>query len=55
MDWNRLLSRARLGVSRQTPDSEARTDFQRDFDRIVFSSAFRRLQDKNSGFSAVAE
>jgi dGTPase len=51
MDWNRLLSRARLGLSRQHPDSEARTDFQRDFDRIVvFSSAFRRLQDKTQVF-----
>ncbi|MCC8999561.1 MAG: dNTP triphosphohydrolase, partial [Candidatus Contendobacter sp.] len=50
MDWNRLLSRARLGVSRQRHDSEARTDFQRDFDRIVFSSAFRRLQDKTQVF-----
>ena len=50
MDWNRLLSRARLGVSRQHPDSEARTDFQRDFDRLVFSSAFRRLQDKTQVF-----
>ncbi len=50
MDWNRLLSRIRLGLSRQHPDSEARTDFQRDFDRIVFSSAFRRLQDKTQVF-----
>ena len=50
MDWNRLLSRARPGLSRQPPDSEARTDFQRDFDRIVFSSAFRRLQDKTQVF-----
>ena len=50
MDWNRLLSRVRLGLSRQHPDSEARTDFQRDFDRIVFSSAFRRLQDKTQVF-----
>jgi dGTPase len=50
MDWNRLLSRARLGVPRPPPDSEARTDFQRDFDRIVFSSAFRRLQDKTQVF-----
>ncbi|MBL8253748.1 MAG: deoxyguanosinetriphosphate triphosphohydrolase [Candidatus Competibacter sp.] len=50
MDWNRLLSRGRLGLSRQHPDSEARTDFQRDFDRIVFSSAFRRLQDKTQVF-----
>jgi len=50
MDWNRLLSRARPGLSHQQPDSEARTDFQRDFDRIVFSSAFRRLQDKTQVF-----
>ena len=50
MDWNRLLSRVRLGLSRQHPDNEARTDFQRDFDRIVFSSAFRRLQDKTQVF-----
>ncbi len=50
MDWNRLLSRVRLGLSRPHPDSEARTDFQRDFDRIVFSSAFRRLQDKTQVF-----
>ena len=50
MNWNRLLSRARPGLSRQHPDSEARTDFQRDFDRIVFSSAFRRLQDKTQVF-----
>ena len=27
-----------------------RTDFQRDFDRIVFSSAFRRMQDKTQVF-----
>ncbi len=50
MDWNRLLSRVRLGLSRRHPDNEARTDFQRDFDRIVFSSAFRRLQDKTQVF-----
>ncbi|MBE2293694.1 MAG: deoxyguanosinetriphosphate triphosphohydrolase [Phycisphaerales bacterium] len=50
MDWNRLLSRARPGLSHQHPDNEARTDFQRDFDRIVFSSAFRRLQDKTQVF-----
>ena len=50
MDWNRLLSRNRPGLEPASPSSEARTDFQRDFDRIVFSSAFRRLQDKTQVF-----
>jgi dGTPase len=50
VDWSRLLSRARLGARGQHAASEARTDFQRDFDRIVFSSAFRRLQDKTQVF-----
>ncbi len=50
MNWNRLLSRARLGRVEHRSDTEARTDFQRDFDRIVFSSAFRRLQDKTQVF-----
>lgn len=50
MDWNRLLSRNRLGAPEYPGATEARTDFQRDFDRIVFSSAFRRLQDKTQVF-----
>lgn len=47
MQWSTLFSEARLSdpdFRRQTtPD---RTNFERDFDRVVFSSAFRRLQDK---------
>ncbi len=50
MDWNRLLSRTRLGRAAPAGDDATRTDFQRDFDRIVFSSAFRRLQDKTQVF-----
>lgn len=50
MDWRRLMSRQRLGVTRTSLDSELRSAFQRDFDRIVFSSAFRRLQDKTQVF-----
>lgn len=45
MDWNKLLSRRRIGKS-NIDEPAGRSSFQRDFDRIVFSSAFRRLQDK---------
>lgn len=45
MEWSRLLSGTRL--RRREPSVEAsRSPFQRDLDRVVFSSAFRRLQNK---------
>jgi dGTPase len=47
--WSELLSNRRLG-SRDVDQVDARSPFQRDFDRIVFSSAFRRLQDKTQVF-----
>lgn len=50
MHWPQLLTRVRLGASEPPRASTARTDFQRDFDRIVFSSAFRRMQDKTQVF-----
>lgn len=47
MNWNTLFSEARITdktyLHKLSPD---RTNFERDFDRVVFSSAFRRLQDK---------
>lgn len=48
MEWVRLLSDKKLGNVRAMvqEDEEGRNGFQRDFDRIVFSSAFRRLQNK---------
>jgi dGTPase len=49
MDWTKLLSRQRLG-RRDSGSMHARSPFQRDYDRIVFSSAFRRLQDKTQVF-----
>ncbi len=50
MDWIKLLSRQRLGTTRPPEQARARTSFQRDYDRIVFSSAFRRMQDKTQVF-----
>jgi len=50
MQWRKLLSRHRLGSQQAVSAHNTRTDFQRDFDRIVFSSAFRRMQDKTQVF-----
>ncbi|PVV24027.1 MAG: deoxyguanosinetriphosphate triphosphohydrolase [gamma proteobacterium symbiont of Ctena orbiculata] len=50
MNWSQLLSHKRLGSSDHSVASTSRTDFQRDLDRIVFSSAFRRMQDKTQIF-----
>ena len=50
MQWPKLLCRKRLGTDLQADSSSLRTDFQRDFDRIVFASAFRRMQDKTQVF-----
>jgi dGTPase len=48
MNWEQLLSRKRYEGQDKAKESEewARGAFQRDYDRIVFSSAFRRLQNK---------
>lgn len=50
MDWNSLMSRKRLGRIKNYSIDSTRTDFQKDYDRICFSSAFRRLQDKTQVF-----
>ena len=51
MNWSNLLKCCRLGC----PDEEKkhdpdRNEFQRDFDRVVFSTAFRRLHGKTQVF-----
>lgn len=47
--WQRLLSAERLGAG-TVPNARERTVFQQDYDRIVFTSAFRRLKDKTQVF-----
>ncbi|NGZ60400.1 MAG: deoxyguanosinetriphosphate triphosphohydrolase [Nitrospira sp. LK265] len=50
MTWGQLLSSARQGRPTEKDVTIGRSVFQRDFDRIVYSSAFRRLQDKAQVF-----
>jgi len=50
MDWEKLLSAQRLGKTQAADIVRGRSPFQQDFDRISFSSAFRRLQDKAQVF-----
>lgn len=51
LDWNKLLSPKRLGLEdEETRTQDIRSQFQRDYDRIIFSSPFRRLQNKTQVF-----
>ena len=51
MNWQQLLNPQRLGAARTSPSPRLqRNPFQQDYDRIVFSASFRRLQDKTQVF-----
>lgn len=51
MKWDSLISDKRLGLEKlHTETSHTRSDFQRDYDRMIFSSPFRRLQNKTQVF-----
>ena len=51
MQWNKLLSSKRFGNEAfQDNRIHDRSAFQRDYDRLIFSSPFRRLQNKTQVF-----
>lgn len=52
MKWSTLYSARRTGdpERKHANPEQLRSSFQRDFDRIIFSSAFRRLQNKTQVF-----
>ncbi|MCC8143102.1 MAG: dNTP triphosphohydrolase [Tannerellaceae bacterium] len=50
MNWNQLLSDKRFGMEKYHDRKHDRTDFQRDYDRLIFSSPFRRMQNKTQVF-----
>ena len=50
MQWNKLISGKRLGIEAYHERKHERTNFQRDYDRLIFSSPFRRLQNKTQVF-----
>ena len=51
MEWNRLICDTRFGLEEYRDNRKGqRSDFTRDYDRLVFSSPFRRLQNKTQVF-----
>lgn len=50
MDLNKLFSNKRTSTDSTMPSQDPRSEYQRDFDRIIFSSSFRRLQNKTQVF-----
>ena len=51
MNWEHLISSKRFGMEAYHTDKQhVRTEFQRDYDRLIFSSPFRRMQNKTQVF-----
>jgi dGTPase len=50
MNWQTLFSNRRFNSSNQNSQDHSRGDYMRDYDRLIFSSQFRRLQNKTQVF-----
>lgn len=51
MNWKQLISNKRLGQeSRHAIRHDDRSEFKRDYDRLIFSAPFRRMQNKTQAF-----
>jgi len=48
MNWETIFTTQRIGQEKES--AGPRSGFQRDFDRLIFSSSFRRLQNKTQVF-----
>ena len=51
MNWKQLISNKRLGQEeRHIERHDDRSEFKRDYDRLIFSAPFRRMQNKTQVF-----
>ncbi len=51
MNWSQLTSQKRLGQEhKHTERRDDRSEFKRDYDRLIFSAPFRRMQNKTQVF-----